>query len=76
MIEICEFKSIAKYKYMKQFSLKYNTSIPSSTPVERLFSFAGLIFCPRRSSLMMKTLNDALCYLRLAMLKKKKINSI
>lgn len=72
MIEICEFKSIAKYKYMKQFSLKYNTSIPSSTPVERLFSFAELILCPRRSSLMMKILNDALCYMRLAMLKKKK----
>lgn len=47
MVEICEFKSIAKYKYTKQFPLKYNTSIPLSTPVERLFNFAGLILCPR-----------------------------
>lgn len=39
------------YPIIKQLFLKYNTSVCSSAPVERLFSFAGLIHAPTRGSL-------------------------
>lgn len=40
-----------KYRRIRSLFLKFNAGIPSSAPVERLFSFAGLILSPRRSTL-------------------------
>ena len=44
-------RSFHKYSKIKISFLKYNIAIISSTLVERLFSFAGLILSPRRNSL-------------------------
>jgi len=36
---------------VKQVFIRYNTPVPSSTPVERLFSIAGLVRSAKRNRL-------------------------
>ena len=48
-------KSLENQPLMTDFFVQYNTAIPSSVPVERVFSFAGVTLTPERSSLTDKS---------------------
>lgn len=43
--------SLNDYPIVKKIFLRYNTCLPSSAPVERLFSFASIVNSPRRNAL-------------------------
>lgn len=55
-----EYAILNEYKNVKEVFYKYNTTISSSGPVERLFSQSSLIFTPRRNRLSAKKFEQAI----------------
>ena len=49
-----------RYPLVKKLFVQHNTVLPSSAPVEHLFSFAGMITRPHRRSLSDKTFEQLL----------------
>jgi len=55
-----ELEQLRKYPVVARVFVRYNTSVPSSAPVQRLFSQAGLILTSRRNKLSDKSFETLL----------------
>jgi len=71
-----DLEMLNRYPLVKKHFVQHNAVLPSSAPVERLCSFAGMITRPRRRSLSHKTFelllllkaSDWLCTVKLILL--------
>jgi len=55
-----DLEMLNRYPVVKKLFVQHNAVLPSSAPVERLFSFAGMITRPHRRSLSDKTFEQLL----------------
>jgi len=57
---LTEFIMLNKYPTIQQIFMNYNTTLPSSAPVERLFSYGSLVLSPKRKLLSDKNFEQLL----------------